>query len=197
MGSLPLLANAQLSTRLFEKEPAQIRQDFGLMSDLPDDEEGMLSSFTAAYQSKMRLPSDENALACNAAVLAGLYSAADKYGGLSYALGISETPEKSTVNLKSYRISCWRAVVMQDLKMLVKAPHEVQGDRVLVLSAIHSSYGAALADASDALKGDSQVVLEAVKYGGKNLGFASSALRSDRAFVVEAMKVDGAALAGA
>mmetsp|Transcript_49583 Transcript_49583/g.106138 ORF Transcript_49583/g.106138 Transcript_49583/m.106138 type:complete len:709 (+) Transcript_49583:116-2242(+) len=197
MGSLLLLANAQISTMLFEKEAAKIRKDFGLTSDLPDDEEGTLSNFIAAYQSKMRLPSDENALASNAAVLAGLYSAADKYGGLSYALGMRDTPEKSTVNLKSYRINCWRAVVMQDWKMLAKAPHEVQGDRVLVLSAIHSSYGAALADASDDLKADSQVVLEAVKYGGKNLSFASSKLRGDHSFVFEAMKVDGSALAGA
>ena len=64
----------------------------------------------------------------------------------------------------------WRAAVLDDWKLMQKAPEEVKSDRDLVKSAILTSQGQALKFVSADLKADEQIVLSAVRHLGTAFG---------------------------
>eukprot|EP00439_Symbiodinium_sp_Y106_P060525 s4784_g8.t4 len=63
-----------------------------------------------------------------------------------------------------------------------------RSDRAIVLAAVHASQGRALAHASPTLRGDKELVTEAVKRNGLSLRHASSSLRADRDIVLTAIR---------
>ncbi|CAE7486680.1 unnamed protein product, partial [Symbiodinium pilosum] len=63
-----------------------------------------------------------------------------------------------------------------------------RGDRCLVLAAVHASQGRALAHASVALRGDKDIVTEAVKRNGLSLRHATPSMRADRDVVLAAIR---------
>ncbi|CAE7493188.1 unnamed protein product [Symbiodinium sp. CCMP2592] len=63
-----------------------------------------------------------------------------------------------------------------------------RSDRAIVLAAVHASQGRALAHASPTLRGDKEMVTEAVKRNGLSLRHASSSLRADRDIVLTAIR---------
>ncbi|CAE7504161.1 unnamed protein product [Symbiodinium necroappetens] len=63
-----------------------------------------------------------------------------------------------------------------------------RSDRAIVLAAVHASQGRALAHASPTLRGDKEMVTEAVKRNGLSLRHASSSLRADRDVVLTAIR---------
>ena len=68
------------------------------------------------------------------------------------------------------------------------ASDELKADREIVLEAIRNSRGHALEWASNELKGDREVVLEAVNKSGRNLQYASEALKADPEIALAAME---------
>lgn len=73
-------------------------------------------------------------------------------------------------------------VNLQDLDETARA------DRILVLAAVKASQGRALEYASQQLRGDKQVVLEAVSRNGLSLRHATPAIRFDRGVVLAAIR---------
>eukprot|EP00930_Biecheleria_cincta_P079469 TRINITY_DN6731_c0_g1_i2.p1 TRINITY_DN6731_c0_g1~~TRINITY_DN6731_c0_g1_i2.p1 ORF type:complete len:446 (+),score=89.60 TRINITY_DN6731_c0_g1_i2:93-1340(+) len=73
-------------------------------------------------------------------------------------------------------------VSLQDLDETARA------DRILVLAAVRASQGRALEHASQQLRGDKHVVLEAVSRNGLSLRHATPAMRFDRAVVLAAIR---------
>ena len=73
------------------------------------------------------------------------------------------------------------------------ASAELKGDREIVIEAVKQN-GGALWYASAELKGDREIVIEAVKQNGNSLQCASAELKGDREIVMEAVKQNGNAL---
>ena len=72
-------------------------------------------------------------------------------------------------------------------------PEELKGDREVVMEAVRQD-GRALRFASEELKGDREVVMAAVRKSGSALRFASEELKGDREVVIEAVRKNGTAL---
>ena len=73
------------------------------------------------------------------------------------------------------------------------ASEELKADKQVVLEAVKQD-GCSLLFASEELKADKQVVLEAVKQDGRALRFASQELKADKEVILEAVKQDGESL---
>lgn len=82
----------------------------------------------------------------------------------------------------------WRAKVSRDWQKLATAPAEVRDDQAVVLQAVKDSWGDALRYASDARKGDKELVLEAVRLRGDTLQFASVGVQGDKDVVRAAVE---------
>ncbi|CAJ1352669.1 unnamed protein product [Effrenium voratum] len=108
---------------------------------------------------------------------------------------LTNGPEALAPN--SWRQAMWRAAILDDWRLLAKAPEQIKGDRDLVKSAILTSQGAALPHASAELRADEEVVLDAVRYFGKAFADAAPELRNSKDFLLKALSVHGGALAGA
>ena len=83
----------------------------------------------------------------------------------------------------------WRRQVLQCVHKAaatLQKPTSALLDKLLALGALEH--------ASDALKDDREIVLEAVKQNWLALEYASAALKDDREIVLEAVKQDGSAL---
>ncbi|CAE7381901.1 Upf2 [Symbiodinium natans] len=63
-----------------------------------------------------------------------------------------------------------------------------RSDRAIVLAAVNASQGRALAHASATLRGDKEIVAEAVKRNGLSLRHATPAMRADRDLVLTAVR---------
>lgn len=124
-----------------------------------------------------------------AAVMSGLHQAAERNGGLAAG--------PASVDLKSARYMCWRAVVLEDAYQIMSAPDEVKADRELMFAVVRATSGWGLQFADEVLKNDKDLVLAAVKADASSLAHAAGALRNNRAFVTEAVQANGAALEGA
>mmetsp|Transcript_88207 Transcript_88207/g.285522 ORF Transcript_88207/g.285522 Transcript_88207/m.285522 type:complete len:730 (-) Transcript_88207:124-2313(-) len=185
--SLFILAGARLATTLKDKAPNKLPKDFGYEDDAdPEEMENLQWGFEAAGH---RLEDGAGLAQCTV-MMNGVRLAAERHG----VLGASSTTQAQT---RSWRDAAWRAAVLTDWKVLTSAPEEVRSDRELIEAAIRASFGMALLFATDELKGDRQLVLQAVAFSGAALKYAAPELQSDRDFVLEAIKVQGASLAEA
>ena len=81
--------------------------------------------------------------------------------------------------------------VKKDGWALQYASDSIKADREVVLEALKESFGNALEYASDTLKADREVVLEAVRSDGWALENASDSFQEDREVVIEAVRSGG------
>jgi hypothetical protein len=188
--SLFFLAAAKAALMTKGKEGRKLRKDFGLTDDLPgDEEETLLQEFNNGLGKKGRWQDQKETsddLAGPTAILAGVVQAASKQKALT---------GNQTVSLKSFRHAQWRVAVLQDWTVLERAPEEVQGDRDLVLAALMSSGGRAIVSASDELKADGELILEAVKGYPRALAEAVEELKDERDFLLQCVVANGEAMA--
>jgi len=93
-----------------------------------------------------------------------------------------------------------RAAVREDGTALEYASSELRADKSIVMDAVRTGAtgawpGAWLGLASEALRGDSEVVLAAgTRYVARALSYATDAVKEDRAVVLVAVRMDGMAL---
>lgn len=90
--------------------------------------------------------------------------------------------------------SVWRTKVSRDWQKLATAPAAAAADRELVMDAVQNSFGEALRYASEGLRNDRKLVLEAVRLRGTNLQYASKGLQEDVEVVRVAADQDWQAL---
>ena len=98
--------------------------------------------------------------------------------------------------LAAESVSCVRAccaLASQDGWALVYASEGLRGDREIVMQAIAQS-GRALQFASEELRGDPEIVMQAIAQRWEALQFASEELRGDRKIVMQAIVQSGWAL---
>eukprot|EP00406_Dinophysis_acuminata_P030502 CAMPEP_0179377172 /NCGR_PEP_ID=MMETSP0797-20121207/88695_1 /TAXON_ID=47934 /ORGANISM="Dinophysis acuminata, Strain DAEP01" /LENGTH=706 /DNA_ID=CAMNT_0021093229 /DNA_START=81 /DNA_END=2198 /DNA_ORIENTATION=- len=186
--SLMFLTGAKASIMVKDKTADKLRKDFGFTNDLPSGEEEDLVEYWLEFQKKHNIKEDENGLAGAAAIMQGVYAAADKSGVYT---------ETSSIRPKSWRQACWRVTLMQSWKCIAQAPSEIRGDRDIMLDCVEQSSGRALKNATDELRGDKTLVLKAVALDGASLQFAADSLRGAREFVLECLGLDAGALGGA
>ena len=86
------------------------------------------------------------------------------------------------------------AACRRDGSALEHASEALRGDREIVLAAVPTSYGRALRFASDELLHDRQFVLDAVRLDGSALQYVPEALRGDKEIVLVAVRQFGFAL---
>ena len=87
-----------------------------------------------------------------------------------------ESPEGQRISMRGCEEWFWSLFDLHDLH---RASEDVRNDRVIVLEAVKKN-GAALSVASEDLKKDREIVLEAVKNNGDALYHASENLQNDR-----------------
>mmetsp|Transcript_30841 Transcript_30841/g.89704 ORF Transcript_30841/g.89704 Transcript_30841/m.89704 type:complete len:764 (+) Transcript_30841:135-2426(+) len=193
IAGLFFLTSAKAALLMKDKSSDKLRKEYNMTNDLPrTEEEAMCRELQAKGKAH---PDDVSAeIAALAVKLQGAAVAAEKHGCLETHRTDTGAP---AVDLKSWRHATWRAAVLLDWNLLASAPAVVKGDRDLIFGALMASQGAALQYASEEVRGDRKVVLEATKYAGVAFREASAELRNDRAFVLEAVAIHGAALSGA
>eukprot|EP00930_Biecheleria_cincta_P098524 TRINITY_DN9017_c0_g1_i1.p1 TRINITY_DN9017_c0_g1~~TRINITY_DN9017_c0_g1_i1.p1 ORF type:complete len:794 (-),score=199.57 TRINITY_DN9017_c0_g1_i1:251-2593(-) len=188
--SLFFLLSAKAALMTQNRSADKLRKEYGLTNDLSSAEEADLRHEYAASQN--RPDADLSQLAASAVQRAGM-DAAERKSGVK---DLQKTPN-SAVNPKSWRQAIWSAAVLEDWKLLGKAPEEVRGNKQLVRGAIMASMGEALKFAAPELQADEEVVLEATSYFGTAFADAAPGLRNDRNFVLKAVAANAAALASA
>lgn len=82
----------------------------------------------------------------------------------------------------------WRVKVGRDHQKLALAPPSIKADRDVVRDAIRNSWGEALQYAAEELRGDKELVLEAVNMDGRVLQYATDLIRADHAVVMAAVQ---------
>lgn len=82
----------------------------------------------------------------------------------------------------------WKKKVLRDWQKLGVAPLATRSDKELVIEVVRDSWGMALCHASETLRGDRDVVLEAVRLRGETLRFASDDVKGNREVVGEAVR---------
>jgi len=82
----------------------------------------------------------------------------------------------------------WRVKVKRDWRKLAVAPANIRADLEILSSAVGDSWGAALEYASEELRSDRKLVLEAVSRNGLVVQYASAELRADLHVVYEAVR---------
>jgi len=188
--SLFFLLSAKAALMTQNRPTDKLRKEYGLTNDLSSAEEADLRREYAASQN---LPDADLSQLAASAVQRSAMDAAERKAGVK---DLQVTPN-SAVNPKSWRQAIWSAAVLDDWRLLEKAPEEVRGDKQLVRGAIMASMGEALKFAAPELQADEELVLEATSYFGTAFADAAPGLRNDRNFVLKAVAANGAALASA
>eukprot|EP00930_Biecheleria_cincta_P098525 TRINITY_DN9017_c0_g2_i1.p1 TRINITY_DN9017_c0_g2~~TRINITY_DN9017_c0_g2_i1.p1 ORF type:complete len:801 (-),score=212.25 TRINITY_DN9017_c0_g2_i1:204-2606(-) len=190
-----LSAKAALMTQY--KSADKLRKEYAMTNDLPASEESELRrEYSVSQRRRGNAPdTDLGQLAAGAVQRSGLDRANRKM--LAQELQDSDNAVSSSVDFKSWRQALWRAAVLDDWRLLAKAPEEVRDDEQLLRGAIMASMGEALQHASVELQRNEQLVLEATSYSGKAFAFAHAELRSNKDFVLKAVGAHGGALAAA
>lgn len=88
----------------------------------------------------------------------------------------------------------WKAKVGRDWQRLADAPPSVRGDSEVVMQAVQDSFGLALPFATASLLDNKDVVMAAVRWWGQGLQHASETLRGDTEVVLEAVVQDWQAI---
>jgi len=191
--SLFFLTGAKLAIMTKDKPADKLLKDFALALDMSQEEEEQVKQKVLEAQAKRWGSGYDDSLTAIACIVSALSVAAEKNG-----LTMPEAAAGgAAAGVRSYRLASWRAAVLQDWRLLAEAPAETRSDRELIAGVLPASAGAALAHASDELRSDRALVLEAVRHSGSLLSEAAPELRGDRAFVLEALRLSGAALGGA
>mmetsp|Transcript_2598 Transcript_2598/g.10014 ORF Transcript_2598/g.10014 Transcript_2598/m.10014 type:complete len:787 (-) Transcript_2598:50-2410(-) len=184
---------AQAAVMFRGKSMDKLRREFNMANDLDPEERRRVSGSYADAVADLEVDptSDDVALFGSAILVSNLTRAAERNGIYGVAPGELGSP---SVDTKSTRWYSWRVVILQDWTQLRSAPAECRSDRELLFAALRPSSGEALQYASEELRRDRALALEAARCRGEALRHASVALRADRSFMLEAVSCNGSAL---